>query len=120
MTTILFMFIKHNPTLVATWTFTSAKTESKTVLGCVIGQPVLFIYSQRTGSQGWCNIAVTAGADTGIITGSYKYMLGTIGAFTDLGSIGSGNEIFVAIPTTTSVTVSIGSGGYDIIRVYKT
>ena len=107
--------------MVATYTYTAGKTESKTVTGCVVGQPVLFIYSQGTGSTAgsWCGIKVTAGADTGTAA-AWHYMMGTRGAFVDLGSIGSGNEIFVVIPKATSITVYIESGGCDVIRVYKT
>ena len=111
---------KLDHTLAATWT-QGTKNGDKTITGCVVGQPVFIIHhvtKDNAGEAGqYAILRATAGAKNATTTGCH-YIIGT-----DRGNANypRGTNVFMIIPTATSVTVNIYTTLDDEeLLVYKT
>ena len=103
-------------TLFATW---DAPNGQKTVTGCTIGKPVLFIHKIRgagTDYFAWCYIKPISGCIHAATSAQHHYIIGS----------GSWNEketgctnIFVVIPNSTTIAVDIAGGDDDIVYCFK-
>ena len=112
---------KLDHTLAATWNKPTGGT--KTVTGCVVGQPIFFIHKNYSDSavNAYIELKPTAGCVHASSSTSGHYAIGT--PSWDDAHIKGCTNVLVVIPNATSVTISFGGsndGGDDIIYVYKT
>ena len=125
------MFIKHNYTLVATWsqpTQAAGTILTKTISGCTAGQPIFLVHKGTAGTykRGFCLIDVASGAVHVSGTKYPQYILGTFGDpgkptwMDENWATQGGGNIFIIIPNATSVSVYLEYGEDDVIYVYKT
>ena len=129
--TILFEYIRHKNTLVATWDKPNKAAPdgilTKTISGCTAGQPIFLVHKGTAGTfkRGYCLVDVASGAVH--VSGSKypQYILGTFGDakpewMSDFWAAQGGGNIFIIIPNATSVSVYVQFAEDDVIYVYKT
>ena len=115
---------RKNHTLAATYTnLGDNKYVSKTITGCVVGQPVIIGASTTFDADFVIFLKVVSGSLIGTTNGTY-YRLGTywsVGGDSTKAKSECCAMSFVIVPTATSVTLSFGDVDSDeTVYVYKT
>ena len=94
----------------ATYTSKGSRTTNGTwtISSLVVGIPLFILHRNNTGSEGTCDLRVTAGATTGASKGLYK-----------LGY--DRTDCFIVIPTSTSVSISCSNltDDSDVLYAYQ-